>query len=81
VSESLFRVPVSVGDLAACDKAASVAHDFIWGKNGVTKQQASDAIWLIHNALRPHLPMDDETRAAVLNEVGRDDAAKGSRRE
>ena len=61
------RIPVR--DLAACDKAASVAHDFIWDKNGVTQKQASDAIWQIHNAIRPHLPMDDETIAAVLEEV------------
>lgn len=37
----------------AADEAASVAHDFIWGKNEVTQQEASDAIWTIHNALRP----------------------------
>ena len=63
---------IPVRDLADCDKAASVAHDFIWGKNGITQKQASDAIWQIHNALlalRPHLPMDDETRAAVLKQV------------
>lgn len=35
------------------DRAASVVHDFIYGKNGVTKKQANDAIWEIHNMLRP----------------------------
>jgi hypothetical protein len=39
--------------LEEADEAASVAHDFIWGLNGVTQQQASDAIWVIHNVLRP----------------------------
>lgn len=70
--QTLWDAPEPVRDLVACDRAASVAHDFIWGKNGVTQKQASDAIWRIHNALRPHLPMDDETRAAVLKEIGRD---------
>ena len=41
----------------AADKAASVAHDYIWGKNGVTKQQASAAIWTIHEVLRPLIPL------------------------
>lgn len=44
------RGPVT---LREADDAASVAHDFIYGKNGVTKEQASAAIWLIHEALRP----------------------------
>lgn len=44
------RGPVT---LREADEAASVAHDFIHGKNGVTKEQASAAIWLIHEALRP----------------------------
>lgn len=70
--ESLGVVSIDVRDLVACDEAASVAHDFIWGKNGVSKQKASDAIWRIHNALRPHLPMDDQTRAAVLKEIEAD---------
>jgi hypothetical protein len=35
------------------DDAASVAHDFIHGLNGVTKEQADAAIWTIHNTLRP----------------------------
>lgn len=42
------------------DAAASTAHDFIYGKNGVTKKQASDAIWTIHNALRPLLPLSEQ---------------------
>jgi hypothetical protein len=39
--------------------AASVAHDFIHGLNGVTQKQASDAIWTIHQVLRPLLPLSD----------------------
>jgi hypothetical protein len=39
--------------LRRADEAASCAHDFVYDLNGVTKQQASDAIWLIHNELRP----------------------------
>lgn len=39
--------------LRVADDAASVAHDFIYERNGVTKQEASDAIWCIHNSLRP----------------------------
>lgn len=43
------------------DHAASVAHDFIHGLNGVTQEQASAAIWTIHETLRPLivLPGDD----------------------
>lgn len=29
----------------AADIAASTAHDYIWGEKGVTREQASDAIW------------------------------------
>ena len=39
--------------LRAADEAASVAHDFIHGLGGVTADQASAAIWMIHNTLRP----------------------------
>lgn len=35
------------------DECASVAHDFIWGRNGVTKKQANEAIWRLHAVLRP----------------------------
>lgn len=45
--------------LRAADEAASVAHDFVHGKNGVTREQASEAIWTIHNALRPLFEMSD----------------------
>jgi hypothetical protein len=44
-------------DFLRADEAASVAHDFIWSKNGVTQKQASDAIWTIHNVLRPLIPL------------------------
>lgn len=46
--------------LRAADDAASIAHDFIWHPNGVTKQEASDAIWRIHNILRPLFEDDPE---------------------
>jgi hypothetical protein len=39
--------------LTEADQAASVAHDFIFGLNDVTQEEASAAIWRIHNALRP----------------------------
>jgi len=42
-----------VEKLRAADHAASVAHDFIHGLNGVTKEQADAAIWEIHGVLRP----------------------------
>lgn len=50
--------------LRTADAAASVAHDFIWNRNGVTKEQASDAIWTIHNTLRPLFEDDPEPGAA-----------------
>ena len=61
----------------AADQAASVAHDFIWGKNGVTQQEASDAIWRIHNALRPLIVLDGDDVAGDLEGKLRneDDAA------
>lgn len=34
--------------LRKCDELASVAHDYLWELNGVTKQQANKAIWTIH---------------------------------
>jgi hypothetical protein len=39
------------------DAAASVAHDYIYGdEHGtVTMDEANEAIWRIHNALRPLL--------------------------
>ncbi len=45
--------------LREADEAASVAHDYIYGKNGVTKAQASAAIWIIHEALRPLFEEED----------------------
>lgn len=39
--------------LREADEAASVAHDFIHGSNGVTADEASTAIWRIHSVLRP----------------------------
>jgi hypothetical protein len=46
-------------ELRAVDEAASLVHDYIWGKNGVTKEQANDAIWKIHNTLRPLFEVAD----------------------
>jgi predicted CoA-binding protein len=48
--------------LRAADEAASVAHDFIHGMNGVTWEQASFAIWTIHNNLRPLFEEPTETK-------------------
>lgn len=45
--------------LRKADRAASVAHDFIHGKNGVTKDEASAAVWTVHDALRPLLEVGD----------------------
>jgi hypothetical protein len=39
-------------DIKDADEAASVAHDFLWGRNEVTHKEANDAIWTIHNTLR-----------------------------
>lgn len=44
-----------IAALQVADEAASVAHDFIHGLKGVTAEEASAAIWRIHQALRPIL--------------------------
>lgn len=44
--------------LREADAAASVAHDFVFGLNGVTKEEAGDAIWRVHHALRPLIARD-----------------------
>ena len=54
------EVPELETILRRADAAASVAHDFIWNRNGVTQREASDAIWLVHNALRPLIEDDPE---------------------
>lgn len=63
-----------MSDFQRADEAASVAHDFIWGKNGVTKKQASDSIWVIHEVLRPLIPLsahlDYEEIVAAIREGG-----------
>lgn len=48
------------------DEAASIAHDFIYGKNGVTADQASAAIWVIHDVLRPLIVLDGDDVAGNL---------------
>lgn len=48
------------------DQAASVAHDFIYGKNDVTQKEASDAIWVIHETLRPYIVLDGDDVAGNL---------------
>lgn len=50
--ERISVTPLHV-HLRKADEAASVVHDFIYGLNGVTKKQANDAIWAIHEVLRP----------------------------
>jgi hypothetical protein len=59
------------------DDAASVAHDFIWGLNGVTKEQASEAIHAIHAVLRPYIILEGDDVAGDLEGKLRneDDAA------
>lgn len=54
------------GALLEADHAASVAHDFVWGLNDVTKEQADAAIWTIHNALRPLIVLDGDDVAGNL---------------
>ena len=39
-------------DLELIDAEASTAHDFIWSNAAVSKEQASAAIWTIHNLVR-----------------------------
>jgi hypothetical protein len=52
--------------IIAADHAASVAHDFIWGRNDVTREQADGAIWAIHTALRPFIDFDGGDEAGYL---------------
>lgn len=53
-STAASRLPLTPSErIREADECASVAHDFIWGRNGVTKKQASDAIWRLHAVLRP----------------------------
>ena len=63
--------------LLEADHAASVAHDFIFGLKGVTQEQASEAIWTIHNALRPLIVLDGDDVAGNLEGrlANEDDAA------
>jgi hypothetical protein len=78
--ESLFTARDDAGvyhSFLAADEAASVAHDFIWGLNGVTKEQASDAIHTVHAALRPFIVLEGDDVAGDLEGKLRneDDAA------
>lgn len=52
--------PVVRAALGEIDRAASVAHDFIYGKNEVTQEQASQAIWRIHDIVNSFADADDE---------------------
>ena len=58
--------------LREADEAASVAHDYIWpqSEGQVTKAEASDAIWRIHELLRPMIT------GAAIPEAGLDRAWK-----
>ena len=42
-------------DLELIDAEASTAHDFIWSTSDVSREQASAAIWSIHNLIRAAL--------------------------
>lgn len=55
--------------LHQAEHAASIAHDYIWGENGVTQQQASDAIWTIHNAIRPMISFADPAHPSIPPEA------------
>jgi len=48
---------LDVERLAKIDEQASIAHDFIWpqSKAKPTRNEASDAIWRIHEIVRPVL--------------------------
>lgn len=45
--------------IAEADKAASKAHDAIYAEP-FDKRAASDAIWEVHNWLRPMIPVDGD---------------------
>ncbi len=53
------------GSVVEADKAASKAHDAIYAEP-FDKQAASDAIWEIHNWLRPMIPVTGEDVAGNL---------------
>lgn len=53
--ELALRVARLEAAARSADKDASTAHDYIWSEKNVTLDQASGAIWRIHNALRPLL--------------------------
>jgi hypothetical protein len=42
-----------VAKLREADEAASIVHDHLCGLNGVSPADCEDAIWRIHNTLRP----------------------------
>lgn len=46
--------------LAQIDAAASIAHDFIYGRNDITQEQASRAIWTIHDIVNSFADATDE---------------------
>jgi hypothetical protein len=48
-------------DLEVIDASASTAHDYIWGTADVSKEQASAAIWSIHNLVRARLEVTRES--------------------
>lgn len=48
-------LPLHRSDLELIETEASTAHDYIWSTGAVSKEQASAAIWSIHNLVRAAL--------------------------
>jgi hypothetical protein len=61
--------PTWAEPIRAADEAASEVHDYIWSKNGLTLEQANDAIWTIHNVLRPLIAAEGAALPAALDEA------------
>lgn len=51
--DAFMEMTDPAGPVAQADLAASVIHDFMHGFAGKTRVQAEQAIWAIHEALRP----------------------------
>jgi hypothetical protein len=58
-------------DLEIIDSEASTAHDYIWSTTDVSREQASAAIWSIHNIVRPLLAATEPVSELYTAPVGR----------